>query len=80
MELVLDGCVVDCKLFFSAYFVIPYCRVGFVQFFFGVSILMHFLCLFGIGAFYVRVTVHRNKFRADPARKLSTNLYDINHC
>jgi len=37
-------------------------RVGFVQFFFGVSILICFLCLFGIDEFYVRVTVHRNKF------------------
>ena len=39
--------------------------------------------------FYVHVTVHRNKFlynktnqmhRDGPARKLSTNLYDIHHC
>ena len=33
----------------SAYFVIPYCRVGFIQFLFGVPILIYFLCLFGIG-------------------------------
>jgi hypothetical protein len=45
-----------------AYFVIPYCRVCFVQFFSGVSILTCFLCLFGIDEFYVHVTVHRNKF------------------
>jgi len=37
-------------------------RFGFVRFFFGVSILIYFLCLFGIDEFYVRVTVHRNKF------------------
>ena len=35
-------------LFFSAYFVLPYCRVCFVQFLSGVFILMYLLRLFGI--------------------------------
>ena len=43
MELVFDGRVVGCKLFFSAYFVKSYYRVGFVQFFIGVSVLICFL-------------------------------------
>ena len=31
--------------------------------------------------FDVQVTVHRDKFfRPDPARKLSSNLYDTYHC
>jgi hypothetical protein len=47
---------------FSAYFITPYCRDDFVQFFFGVSILICFLCLFGIDEFYVHVTVHRTNF------------------
>ena len=34
----------------SAYFVIPHCRVGFVQFSFGVPILICFLCLLCIDA------------------------------
>jgi len=37
-------------------------RVGFVQFFFGVSTLVYFLGLFDIDEFYVRVAVHCNKF------------------
>jgi len=50
------------KVFFSENFVMPYCRVCFIQFLFGVSILICFLCLFDIDEFHVHVTVHRNKF------------------
>jgi len=57
-----NGYVVGCELFFSAYLVIPYCPVCFVQFFSGVSILICLLCLFGIDELYVHVTVHRKKF------------------
>jgi hypothetical protein len=46
----------------SAYFVILYCRICFVQFLSGVSMLTYPLCLFGIDEFYVHVTVHRKKF------------------
>jgi hypothetical protein len=63
-QLSIDGYVVGCQLFFSVYFVIPYCRVGFVQFctvlysfvqfFFGVSILTCFLCLFGTEELYIQ--------------------------
>jgi len=55
----------DTKIYFwnkTLYFVIPYCRAGFVQFFFGVPLLICFLCLFGIEEFDVQVTVHRDKF------------------
>ena len=46
----------------SAYFVMPYSHVGFVQFFFGVLILICFLYLFGIYESDVQVTVNRDKF------------------
>jgi hypothetical protein len=68
--------IVGCKLFFSAYFLTPYCRICFVQLFSGVTILIRFFCLFGIDEFYVHMTVHRNKF----ARKLSSNLCEIYQC
>jgi len=54
--------VVGCKMFFSACFVVTYCRVCFVQFLSGVSILTNFLCLLGIDELYIHVTVHRNRF------------------
>ena len=57
-----DGYVVGCKLSFSAYFVVPYCHICFVQFLSGVSILIYFLCLFGTDELYIHVTVHRNRF------------------
>jgi hypothetical protein len=47
---------------FTANSAMAYVIQVFVRFFFGVSILIYFLCLFGIDEFDVRVTVHRNKF------------------
>ena len=41
-----DGYIARRQLFFSAYFAISYCCVGFIQFFFGVSISICFLLLF----------------------------------
>ena len=50
------------ELHFSAHFVIPHCRFGLVQFFFGVLILICFFCLFGIDEFDIHRTVHRDIF------------------
>jgi hypothetical protein len=46
----------------SAYFVIPYYRVGLIQFFFGVPILICFFCSFVIDEFDIQRTVHRDIF------------------
>jgi hypothetical protein len=48
--------------FFLCLFCYTILRVGFVHFFFGVSILVCFLCLFAIDEFYIHVTVHRDEF------------------
>jgi hypothetical protein len=45
-------------MLFSAYFVVPYRHVCFVQFLSGVSLLIYFLCLFGTDELYIHVTVH----------------------
>ena len=47
---------------FTVHSAMAYVIQVFVQFFFGVSILICFFCLFGIDEFYVSVTVHCNKF------------------
>ena len=47
----------------SAYFVIPYCCVGLIQFLFGVSILIYFFCLFALAML------------ADANRTSMTNTY-----
>jgi hypothetical protein len=64
-----NGYVVGCELLFSAYLVITYYRICFVQFFSDVSILMCFLYLFGIDELYLHVTAHRNKFLFNKTKK-----------
>ena len=57
-----DGtALVRCQLFFSVYFVIPYCCISLIQFFFGV-ILICLFCLLGIDEFDIHRTVHHDMF------------------
>jgi len=54
----------------SVYFVIPYCSVSLIQFFFGVLILMYLFCWLGIDEFDIQRAVHRDIFfHLDPASR-----------
>jgi len=44
-------------MFLPAYFIVPYCSVSLVRFFFGVLLLIYLFCPLGTGTLYMYISI-----------------------